>query len=189
LKWIYPFHLYRKRPTMNYFDLLPEELTQYIWKFIHNDIFTELEMVMSHKQKNLPYDRGRCVRMTKQLKKRKGHYHNILKEKYNVVLFSRVNYYVPWELNHQNFDGYMMNSIDGLINSTFGFLAGDAKNEKIYLNCLRHSNKYCKMMLKGMLSDNGYRVFCYGYTDKRSNHKFIYKSWTRDRMIKELMSL
>ena len=173
---------------MNYFDLLPEEIIQHIWKFIYNDNIKELENDRSNREQlPSPYQNGMCVNITQNLIKRKGYYHNILKEKYNVVLFKRNKWLVPWQLNDRTYDYFVDKWVNnGLTNSKFGFLAGEATHDKIYLNCLRNSNKYTKLELFKMLEDNGYEM---AWKDIDINKKYMYKSWKRDRIIRELMSL
>jgi len=177
---------------MNYLDLLPEELIQYIWKFIYNDNFKELENVMSYRERlPSPYQNGMCVNITQNLIKRRGYYHNILKEKYNVVLFARNCWLVPWQLNDRTYDYFVDKWVNnGLTSSKFGyylnFLNNSDELHKIHLNCLRNSNKYTKLELFKMLKDNGYEMAC---KDIDINKKYMYKSWKRDRIIRELMSL
>jgi hypothetical protein len=177
---------------MNYLDLLPEELIQYIWKFIYNDNLKELENVMSYREQlPSPYQNGMCVNITQNLIKCRGYYHNILKEKYNVVLFTRNKWLVPWQLNDRTYDDFVGKSVNGLTESKFGYYHPYGKykrniKHKIHLNSLRNSNKYTKLELFKMLEDNGYEM---AWKDIDINKKYMYKSWKRDRIIMELMSL
>jgi hypothetical protein len=178
---------------MNYLDLLPEEIIQYIWKFIYNDNLKELENLMSYREERFRslYQNGMCVNITHKLIKRRGYYHNILKEKYNVVLFTRDCWLVPWQLNDRTYDYFVDKWVNnGLTSSKFGYYPiGEFKRNikhKIHLNCLRNSDKYTKLELFKMLKDNGYEMAC---KDIDINKKYMYKSWKRDRIIRELMSL
>jgi hypothetical protein len=70
---------------MNYFDMLPEELIQHIWKFIYND---NLEGIISSLI-GIGFVENNVIRTTIAVEKRQGYYYNILKRDYNVVLFNR----------------------------------------------------------------------------------------------------
>jgi hypothetical protein len=175
---------------MNYFDLLPEEIIQYIWKFIYNDNLKELENVMSYREERFRslYQNGMCVNITHKLIKRRGYYHNILKEKYNVVLFSREYNCLPWKFEDLNYEDFVRSKWvnNRLTNSKLWYYSLGNITHKIYLNSLRNSNKYTKLELFKMLEDNGYEM---AWKDIDINKKYMYKSWKRDRIIKELMSL
>jgi ClpP class serine protease len=57
----------------------------------------------------------------------------------------------------------------------------------ILSNGLRNSYNYNKKYLQKMLKDNGYKL----YDGTTGPYKYVgdmFKSWTRDRLIRELMS-
>ena len=176
---------------MNYLDLLPEELLQHIWKFIYNDhlnnMLIQYANIKTWDEKVLfsPY----CLKITREISKKKGYYHDILKEKYNVILFSRLYYYVPCNPGNSYEEDFIRNFADemsgGLTNSVEGYRPYP---HPVLLNVLRNGDKYTKQDLYQMLFYNGYVKWVMGI-EYPPNQKFMYKSWTRDRIIQELMSL
>tara|TARA_R110002110_G_scaffold411521_1_gene635962 strand:+ start:59 stop:556 length:498 start_codon:yes stop_codon:yes gene_type:complete len=163
-----------------YLDLLPEEIIQIIWKFIYND---NLEGIPTARRlsglcccggENLWWDN---LRLTVGIKKKKGYYYDILKEKYNVTLFEKTKMYrVSQSQAIENFSrksfplAYSYEAEEGRWRSTFKMVG--------------HSKKD----LQEMLRENGYVLY-----DPTEYYTFIprdvmYKSWTRQRLIKELMS-
>ena len=162
---------------MMYLDLLPEEIIQIIWKFIYND---NLEGIPTARRlsglcccggENLWWDN---LRLTVGIKKRKGYYYDILKEKYNVTLFDKKKFYnVSQSQAIENFSrksfplAYSYEAEEGRWRSTFKMVG--------------HSKKD----LQEMLRENDYVMF----PDSCIIPKLVmYKSWTRQRLIKELMS-
>ena len=170
-----------------YLDLLPEEIIQIIWKFIYND---NLEGIPTARRlsglcccggENLWWDN---LRLTVGIKKKKGYYYDILKEKYNVTLFEKTKMYrvsqsqaienfsrksFPLAKSHQvqewDWNGGVWR--EGRTESSFK-IAGHSKKD-----------------LQEMLRENDYVMF----PDSCIIPKLVmYKSWTRQRLIKELMS-
>tara|TARA_R110002096_G_scaffold421697_1_gene627641 strand:- start:4 stop:501 length:498 start_codon:yes stop_codon:yes gene_type:complete len=163
-----------------YLDLLPEEIIQIIWKFIYND---NLEGIPTARRlsglcccggENLWWDN---LRLTVGIKKKKGYYYDILKEKYNVTLFDKKKLFVtrPQAIEHfsrKSFPlAYSYEAWDGRWRSTFK-MVGHSKQE-----------------LQEMLRQNNYKL--YDGTTEPIDVIYagtMYKSWTRQRLIKELMS-
>lgn len=195
---------------MNYIDCLPEEIIQHIWKFIYNDSLKEIPMCAYANKRDYFVNRGgpfsefidtdiKLLRITKEVIKKTGHYYNILKEKYNVVLFHR-KYFRDmdeiWEyfeiLKHRN-HSFLTQSI---------LFYHDTGGEKMWCNLLRNGKYkwkisssdnpksfvkfFTKENLLKMLEINGYVESIYHRQTKKRPY---YKSWTKDRIIKELMSL
>tara|TARA_R110001632_G_scaffold128090_4_gene241977 strand:- start:127 stop:594 length:468 start_codon:yes stop_codon:yes gene_type:complete len=153
-----------------YFDLLPEEIIQIIWKFIYNH---NLEGIP---KSNISFDNDN-LRLTVGIKKRKGYYYDILKEKYNVTLFDKKKLFVtrPQAIEHfsrKSFPlAYSYEAWDGRWRSTFK-MVGHSKQE-----------------LQEMLRQNNYKL--YDGTTEPIDVIYagtMYKSWNRQRLIKELMS-
>ena len=153
-----------------YIDLLPEEIIQLIWKYIYNDNLNQIP----HSVIGLKGDT--VLHITTSLIKRKGYYYDILKRDYNVVLFNRKFHYIyhaPQAYDWKYLRDRRLRANKGLTDSDFW-----------QKNSLRGSEYYNKKVLREMLYENGYKLY-YGTT---RCGKAYYISWTRDRLIKELMS-
>jgi hypothetical protein len=164
---------------MNYFDLLPEEIIQHIWKFIYND---NLEKIISSLI-GIGFVENTVLRTTIAVQKRQGYYYNILKRDYNVVLCNRKYRYFDCPVRYNN--DIITTSFD---NNSLRKLTVSTLCDDIHRNVLRNSYYYNKKDLQKMLKDNGYKL----YDGTTSPYKYVgdmFKSWTRDRLIKELMSL
>ena len=163
-------------------EKLPEEIIQHIWKFIYNDNFKDIHNYNLDYTVDIPF-----IRVTTKLEKKTGHYHDILKEKYNVVIFGRKWNNWTFEKYEEYLDRKQNCHSNGLINTNFCWKYFDNKlPEKMWRNQLR-IDKFCYTMafLQFMLENNGYVLRKpHTYTSKKQ----YYKSWTRDRLIKELMS-
>jgi len=156
-----------------YFDRLPEEIIQHIWEFIFNNTIKEI-------REKHPKDFGNsqfCCLITKSLSKKEGFWYDKLKKDYNVVLFAKERWEIPFNYGYYNFnyeDNYINQKKNKIFASTYGCCAYKNYTTKIFCNNLRNSKEYSKDYLKKQLL---------------LNQRIVYKSWTRNRMIKELMSL
>jgi hypothetical protein len=163
---------------MNYFDLLPEELIQHIWKFIYND---NLEGIISSLI-GIGFVENNVIRTTIAVEKRQGYYYNILKRDYNVVLFNRKYRYFHCPERYNDDINITRCNDNSLINLTTTYPC-----DYNYSNVMRKTYDYNKKHLQKMLKDNGYKL----YDGTTGPYKYVgdmFKSWTRDRLIRELMS-
>ena len=158
---------------VTYIDLLPEEIIQLIWKYIYNDNLERLYDIVGLKDQS--------IRLTISVKKRKGYYYDILKSEYNVVLFNREFYYnYCLQQYERNYIGRRrFRDTKGLTESC------DCGNN----NKLRCSEYYNKKVLREMLRLNCYKLYDNHTTSPYKYAGTMYKSWTRNRLLKELMSL
>jgi hypothetical protein len=156
-----------------YIDLLPEEIIQLIWKYIYND---NLDRVITQRYIFVGL-KDQSVRLTVSVKKRKGYYYDILKNKYNVVLFNREFTYM---CSLQHYEKYCIR------NRRLGWSKGLTESCDCGINNkLRGSEYYNKKDLREMLRLNGYTL----YDGRVRCRGAMYESWTRNRLLKELMSL
>jgi len=150
----------------NRLDLLPEELIQLIWKWVHKDCLSGI--ILEH----LIFNTINDFYITTRIIKRRGHYYDILKDKYNVTLFSKSKTYF---CNLKWYDLWL-----------------NKKQEKMFVSW--HINRLKEDLVK-ILVLNGYE-----YPEKKKivgglqgfsspTRKYMYKSWTKKRIIKEIMSL
>jgi hypothetical protein len=158
-----------------YIDLLPEEIIQLIWRYIYNDNLDRVITCSFWKDQH-----PQLRRLTVSIKKRKGYYYDILKNKYNVVLFNReFNYMCSLQHYEKMFIRYRrLRATNGLTES-----CDCGINNK-----LRGSAYYNKKDLREMLRLNGYKLYD-GRTSPYIHTGTMYESWTRNRLLKELMSL
>ncbi len=161
-----------------YFDRLPEEIIQHIWKFVFYNTIKEIRE--KHRYGSIPKDFCNsqfCCLITKSLSKKEGFWYDKLKKDYNVVLFAKERWRIPWifQYGYYNYeDNYINQKRNKIFASTYGCCAYKNYTKKIFCNDLRNSKEYSKDYLKKQLL---------------LNQRIVYKSWTRNRMIKELMSL
>ena len=165
---------------VTYLDLLPEEIIQLIWKFIYND---NLERILTARNRaglglfGGDYLWRDYLLLTVGIKKKRGYYYDILKEKYNAVLFDKKKLNVRQSQAIENFSrtwfplAQSYDAEEGRWRSTFKMVG--------------HSKKD----LQEMLRENNYKL--YDGTTEPIDVIYagtMYKSWTRQRLIKELMS-
>ena len=177
---------------INRIDLLPEEISTHIWKFVFNNTIDSLIKNKEVRDEiGMDYTDTRCCFITKELTKKTGFWYDKLKKDYNVVLFKKELWGIPWNAQICSYeDNYINADRNKLFCSHFGFGSTQTYENKFFCNSLRNGEKYTKKDLYKQLELNNYILYNPDL-DKELyiNKKFMYKSWTRDRMIKELMSL
>lgn len=183
---------------INRIDLLPEEISTHIWKFVFNNTIDSLIKNKEVRDKiGKDYSDRFCCFITKELTKKTGFWYDKLKEDYNVVLFKKERWGIPWNAQICSYETHYINAErNQLFCSHYGYNPKRQDSQEMFINKFANSKEYTKKDLTKELLLNGYRVCPDKLEDKRhyiillkNQVKWVYKSWTRRRMVKELMSL
>ena len=184
-----------KQTTMTYtnrIELLPEELSQHIYKFVFNN---SLNAIIKKEKKE--YGKDMNIIITKNIIKKEGYWYDKMKENCNLVFFKMNRTKVAWdrtgELHHNlSYDSHVINKNRNLLfNSIYCIPLGNT-SKRIWCNHLRNSTFHHKKEAIADLIENGYvlydRRFYINGRKKNKSIKFYYKTWTTERMYKELQS-
>lgn len=176
----------------NYLEKLPDEIVDYIFVIKYKEQFKK---VLNEIKENILNCDKNIVWITVRLEKKKGWLADMVKEKLNITLFKKIkidiwkiynleNYYEKEKINKYNL---WYSSCKVKINGTW-----------IYSSKAIQRYKYTKNDLILILSDNGYldgsiRVqdqLCEAdytqYMNGSTEFNYYFKSWTKERLIKEI---
>ena len=159
--------------STNRLDLLPEELSQHIYKFVFNNA---LDGIIKKKKKDYgPYG---YIKITYSITKKEGYWYDKIKENSNLVFF-KIN-----RMKHM-FNNYSFDTRRNLV-----FCGKENYSQRVALDYAYKGKEY----LTDQLLLNGYVMYDKANEDfhinkkKKTSIKFMYKTWSCKRMFKELMS-
>lgn len=183
--------------STNRLDLLPEELSQHIYKFVFNN---SLDAIIKKEKKE--YGKVMNIIITKNITKKEGYWYDKMKENCNLVFFKMNRTKIAWDKTRElNFNlSYEYNVLNKNRNLLFNSIYcspccnKDYEGKMLWCNHLRNSLKHHKEEVKADLIENGYVLYDKANEDlhingkKNKSIKFYYKTWNVSRMIKELQS-
>ena len=183
--------------STNRLDLLPEELSQHIYKFVFNN---SLDAIIKKEKKE--YGKDTNIIITKNITKKEGYWYVKMKENCNLVFFKMNRTKLAWDrthLLHHNLS-YEYNVLNKNRNLIFNSIYcspccnKDYDGKMLWCNHLRNSLKHHKEEAIADLIENGYVLYDKANEDlhingkKNKSIKFYYKTWNVNRMYKELQS-
>ena len=189
--------------STNRLDLLPEELSQHIYKFVFNN---SLDAIIKKEKKE--YGKDTNIIITTDITKKEGYWYDKIKENCNLVFFKINRTKIAWdrtrELSHKSFlyeynVSYEYNVLlphrNLLFNSIYTSPCRPGYDGKmLWCNHLKNSLKHHKEEAIADLIENGYVLYDKANEDlhingkKNKSIKFYYKTWNVMRMYKELQS-
>ena len=182
--------------STNRLDLLPEELSQHIYKFVFNN---SLDAIIKKEKKE--YGKDTNIIITTRITKKEGYWYDKMKKNCNLVFFRINRTKIGWDRTHSLHTNlsYEYNVLFKNRNLLFNSIycppcrpGYDGKN--IWCNHLRNSHTHYKKEAIADLIENGYVLYDKANEDlhingkKNKSIKFYYKTWNVSRMYKELQS-
>tara|TARA_R110001632_G_scaffold227449_1_gene361963 strand:+ start:95 stop:709 length:615 start_codon:yes stop_codon:yes gene_type:complete len=202
----------------NYFENLPDEIIDYIYLIRFRDDFKKTLNEINYKNLLLSGDKDALnkfyngenwtykfhhlnpdkdkISITIELEKKKGWLADMVKEKLNITMFKKykkhLDDYECLAIHYKNRYNFIYSSVLTMVNGTLG-----------YRSHLIYYNNFCKDDLKLMLRNNGYLnksipledQLCEADLERYYNWRFIidykyfYNSWTKKRLIKEIIKI
>jgi hypothetical protein len=192
-----------KQTTMTYtnrLELLPEELSQHIYKFVFNN---SLDAIIKKEKKE--YGKDMNIIITKNIIKKEGYWYDKIKENCNIVFFKMNRIKVAWDKTRElqfnlSYEYNMLNKNKNLLfdsvyclpMSSFPLSSPlELQEKRIWCNLCRGISQ--KEAIANLI-ENGYVLYDKANKDlhingkKNKSIKFYYKTWTNERMYKELQS-